>query len=101
MQQKLRDVVEMNKDLGRQLSLERMEQLYAERALLKRERELLRHTEAGTIPIRERVTVEMKNNLEEMTRQKIEASQLLKKYIEKHGAIQEDTTQTTLVATST
>jgi hypothetical protein len=50
VQDKLINAVEENRALGRQLGLENMERLFAERALLKREQELLKETEAGWNP---------------------------------------------------
>ena len=47
IQEKLLKAVEENRVLGRQLGLENMERLFAERALLKREQELLKESEAG------------------------------------------------------
>jgi hypothetical protein len=47
IQEKLLKAVEENRLLGRQLGLENMERLFAERALLKREQELLKESEAG------------------------------------------------------
>ena len=78
----------MNKELGRQLSLETMQKLYAERALLQRERELLRSTEDGSTPVADiELTVEMRENLEDMMRQKGQVTQILGKYIDKYGSI--------------
>jgi hypothetical protein len=43
-------VIDENRKLGRQLGLENMQQLYAERALLKREHELLLCNKDGLNP---------------------------------------------------
>jgi hypothetical protein len=42
-------VIDENGKLGRQLGLENMQQLYAERALLRREKELLCSTNDGLL----------------------------------------------------
>lgn len=47
IQEKLMEAVEQNRALGQQLGLENMERLFAERALLRRENELLKESEAG------------------------------------------------------
>lgn len=44
---RLRGEVERNNDLGRELSVENLQCLHAEQALLHRERELLQETEEG------------------------------------------------------
>lgn len=49
VQERLRDVIELNRNLGRELGVENLERLHAERALLKREHELLKATEDGTM----------------------------------------------------
>ena len=45
----LKMAVEKNKSLGQELGVENLQRLYAERALLKREKELLMETEDGLI----------------------------------------------------
>lgn len=46
---KLKEAIEMNKSLGRELGVENLQRLYAERALLKKEGELLRESEQGRL----------------------------------------------------
>ena len=41
----------MNKSLGRALGVENLQRLHAERALLKKERELLRESEEGRLSL--------------------------------------------------
>ena len=49
LQEKLRMEIEKNKSLGQELGVENLQRLYEERALLKRERELLKESEDGCI----------------------------------------------------
>ena len=101
VQTKLKETIEVNKELGRQLSLETMQQLYAERALLQRERELLRNTEDGGPVADIELTVEMRQNLEDMMRQKGQVKQVLGKYIDKYGSIDDGHGNQTPLPTTT
>jgi hypothetical protein len=44
---KLKEAIEINKSLERELGVENLQRLHTERALLKKERELLRESEEG------------------------------------------------------
>lgn len=44
---KLKEAIELNKSLGQELGVENLQRLYAERALLKKEGDLLRESEQG------------------------------------------------------
>ena len=48
VRKKLEDEIEKNKSYGRKLGVENLQQLNAERALLKRESELLKQQEEGS-----------------------------------------------------
>jgi hypothetical protein len=97
----LKEAIAVNKELGRQLSLETMQQLYAERALLQRERELLRNTEDGGPVADIELMVEMRQNLEDMMRQKRQVKQVLGKYIDKYGSIDDGHGNQTPLPTTT
>jgi len=49
LRDKLKDVIEVNKSLGRALGVENLQRLHVERALLKKERELLTESEEGRL----------------------------------------------------
>lgn len=92
IQEKLLKAVEENRVLGRQLGLENMERLFAERALLKREQELLKESEAGPEIALSIWTdgAEMKENLQDMLKQKHEVDIIRKRYEEKCGPLDKE-----------
>lgn len=49
MRKKLEDEIEKNKSYGNELGVENLQQLHAERALRKRENELLKEQEEGNL----------------------------------------------------
>jgi hypothetical protein len=92
VQAKLKDAIERNKALGQELGMENLQRLHAERALLKRESELLKDSEDGRqIPLDWSLIVDMKQNMKDLTEQKQEADLIIKQYVEKHGSLEPET----------
>jgi hypothetical protein len=79
---RLKNEIEKNKSLGRELGLENLQRLHAEKALLLRERELLKETESGMlVPVR-LLIVDMRQSLETLMKQKGDAERIIKRYEE-------------------